>query len=64
MPIEYPQNPVPDYATATLRIVVPPGYGCVASGHPVPASNVVSLRDIVGGRDGKAFEFKASQPLR
>jgi len=60
----YPQNPVPDYATATLRIVVPPGYGCVASGHPVPASNVVSLRDIVGGRDGKAFEFKASQPLR
>jgi hypothetical protein len=60
----YPQNPVPDYATATMRIVVPPGYGCVASGHPVPSSNVVSLRDLVGGRAGRAFEFKANQPLR
>jgi hypothetical protein len=60
----YPQNPVPDYATATLRIVVPAGYGCVASGHPVPAANVVPIRDITSLRDGKSFEFKASQPLR
>jgi hypothetical protein len=30
----YPQNPVPDYATATIRLVVPEGYGCVASGEP------------------------------
>ena len=43
----YPQNPVPDYATASLRIFVPPGYTCVASGHPLPASDLVSLRDIL-----------------
>ena len=60
----YPQNPVPDYATATMRIVVPHGYGCVGSGQPVPTTNVVSLRDILSSPDGKAFEFKASQPLR
>ena len=29
--------PVPDYATASMRISVPPGYTCVASGQPVPA---------------------------
>src|SRR5689334_16767837 len=28
----YPQNPIPDYATGTLRINVPDGYTCVASG--------------------------------
>ena len=58
----YPQNPVPDYATASLRLVVPSGWTCIASGQPVPASSVVSLRDIL--RDGKLFEFKASEPLR
>ena len=58
----YPQNPVPDYATASLRITVPAGWTCIASGLPVPASSVVSLRDIL--RDGKLFEFRASEPLR
>ena len=61
----YPQNPVPDYATASLRIFVPPGYACVASGHPVPPSDVVSLRDILSGQDGgPVFAFRADQPLR
>jgi hypothetical protein len=58
----YPQNPVPDYATASLRITVPEGWTCVASGQPVPASSSVSLKDIL--REGKLFEFKASEPLR
>jgi Peptidase family M1 domain len=58
----YPQNPVPDYATASMRITVPQGWTCVASGQPVPTSSVVSLKDIL--RDGKLFEFKASEPLR
>jgi hypothetical protein len=58
----YPQNPVPDYATASMRITVPQGWTCVASGQPVPASSVVSLKDIL--RDGKLFEFKATEPLR
>jgi hypothetical protein len=60
----YPQNPVPDYATASLRIFVPPGYSCVASGHPLPATELVSLRDIVSGQEGPAFAFRADQPLR
>jgi hypothetical protein len=58
----YPQNPVPDYATASMRITVPQGWTCIASGQPVPASSVVSLKDIM--RDGKLFEFRASEPLR
>jgi hypothetical protein len=58
----YPQNPVPDYATASMRITVPQGWTCVASGQPVPLSSAVSLKDIL--RDGKLFEFKASEPLR
>jgi hypothetical protein len=60
----YPQNPVPDYATASLRIFVPPGYSCVASGHPLPATELVSLRDIVSGQEGPAYAFRADQPLR
>ena len=30
----YPQNPVPDYATASLRIVVPNGWTCIARRRP------------------------------
>jgi hypothetical protein len=60
----YPQNPVPDYATASLRISVPPGYTCVASGHPTAPSDVVSLRDILAGQEGPWFAFRADQPLR
>jgi hypothetical protein len=61
----YPQNPVPDYATASLRISVPPGYTCVASGHPVAPSDIVSLRDILAGQEGgPVFAFRADQPLR
>jgi hypothetical protein len=58
----YPQNPVPDYATASLRITVPQGWTCIASGQPVPTASVVSLKDIL--REGKLFEFRASEPLR
>jgi hypothetical protein len=60
----YPQNPIPDYATATIRITVPEEFGCVASGEPVAADQVVSLRDIAAARTGKAFAFRANQPLR
>jgi len=59
----YPQNPVPDYATASLRIVVPAGYTCLASGHPAP-SEAVSFEGSQGARDGLAFTFRANQPLR
>jgi hypothetical protein len=59
----YPQNPVPDYATATIRIAVPAGYRVVASGEPQTSSEV-SLRDLLTVPDGRAFAFRANQPLR
>src|SRR5205823_12398112 len=34
----YPQSSVTDYATATMRIAVPPQYDCVASGDLAPGS--------------------------
>jgi peptidase M1-like protein len=61
----YPQNPVPDYATGTIRINVPEGYGCVASGVPsIPGAGPVTIRDILSARGGKSYEFRAYQPLR
>ncbi len=62
--IWYPQNPVSDYATGTLRVTVPNGYRAIASGAPVPASNVVSLRDLLSQPGGSTFVFRADQPLR
>jgi hypothetical protein len=59
----YPQNPVPDYATATMRITVPPAYRVVASGEPQPSDDVL-LRDLVTIPNGRAFAFRANQPLR
>jgi hypothetical protein len=59
----YPQNPVPDYATASLRITVPADYGCVASGEPVPEGSAVLVPDVVP-QPGRMFAFRANQPLR
>jgi hypothetical protein len=59
----YPQSMVSDYATATLRITVPEGYACVASGDP-RRENEVTLRDLLTLADGKAFVFTAREPLR
>ena len=59
----YPQNPFPDYATGTLRIVVPEGYGCVASGQP-RSGDEVSIRDLLRLADGRSFVFTAGDPLR
>ena len=60
----YPQNPVPDYATASLRIAVPNGYTCVGSGHRDASDDVVPLRDVLAGRDSDVFAFRADRPLR
>lgn len=60
----YPQGQVTDYATATLRITVPEGYGCVASGERA-ASSPVTLKDSSGPQaDRRLFVFTASDPLR
>ena len=60
----YPQNTVTEYATATLRITVPPGYAAVGSGEPIGAAQEVTLRDLVNVPSGKAFVFRATEPLR
>ena len=60
----YPQNPVWDYATATLRVTVPEGYRSVASGELLPASQVVALRDGLTLPNGNTFVFRSDQPLR
>ena len=60
----YPQNPIPDYATATIRITVPEAYGCVASGEPVAPEAIISLRELLEARAGNVFAFRATQPLR
>jgi hypothetical protein len=59
----YPQNPIADYATATLRITVPDTYGCVASGVR-RTGDQVTLRDLMTLTEGKAFVFSAPDPLR
>jgi hypothetical protein len=59
----YPQNPIPDYATATLRLSVPNAYRVVASGEPVTAPLAVQAgQDPVPGT--QTFLFRANQPLR
>jgi hypothetical protein len=60
----YPQNPISDYATASIRINVPDGYGCVASGEP-RTGNDVTLRDLLTlPTSGRTFVFTATDPLR
>ena len=61
----YPQNSVSDYATARLRIVVPDGYRCVASGQQAAATDV-TLNDLlpIGGEGGQRFIFTAAEPVR
>jgi hypothetical protein len=61
----YAQNPIPDYATATMRVRVPDDFRAVASGEPQPDTGVVSLQDLAAGQaGGKVFSFRANQPLR
>jgi hypothetical protein len=58
----YPQNVVTDYARARLRVTVPDGFGCVASGQLTPGD--VSLRDAATAAGGRAFVFIANEPVR
>jgi hypothetical protein len=58
----YPQNVVTDYARARIRVTVPEGYGCVASGQLTPGD--VSLRDAALSNGGMAYVFNANQPVR
>jgi Peptidase family M1 domain len=59
----YPQAPVSDYATATIRISVPASLDCVASGELQGGFPLLSpAKEAAQGR--KLYVFVASQPLR
>ena len=59
----YPQATSTDYATATLKISVPPSYDCVASGVLQPG-----WPQLAGSKEDqserKTYTFSAEQPLR
>jgi hypothetical protein len=59
----YPQAPVSDYATATLRITVPDTLDCVASGDLQPGFPLLlAAKDPAQNR--KLYLFEAARPLR
>jgi hypothetical protein len=60
----YPQNPVWDFATATIRVTVPEGYRSVASGELLPSSQVIAPRDGLTLQNGNTYVFRSDQPLR
>jgi hypothetical protein len=59
----YPQAPVSDYATARIRISVPPLVDCVASGELEPGFPAI-LAGSDPTQDRKIYRFTAAQPLR
>ena len=59
----YPQAPVSDYATARIRLSVPPAVDCVASGE-LEAGFPAMLTDKDPSLNRKIYVFTAAQPLR
>ncbi len=58
----YPQSPVSDYATATLRVTLPAYYGCVASG-TLASTTPMAMSDTGRGAE-RLFIFNVAQPAR
>ena len=63
----YPQSPVTDFATASLRLTVPAQYQVVASGSLI--SSVVTPENLQRGRSGderaeRTVQFVADRPVR
>jgi hypothetical protein len=59
----YPQAPVSDYATATLRITIPASLDCVASGDLQPGFPLL-LPAKEPAQNRKLYLFEATRPLR
>lgn len=57
----YPQASVTDYATATLELLAPPGWGIIGSGNPLETNPPVTRSEEDGPR---RFSFVALQPAR
>ncbi len=58
----YPQSPVSDYATGTLKIAVPPRFTVVATGELMPAGSDQAAPPEDNGL--RQFAFRASKPVR
>jgi hypothetical protein len=58
----YPQTSVSDYATATIRLTLPPGFGAVCTGDQAGGSPV-SVKT-AAGEPRQIFVYAASQPVR
>ncbi|OFW30401.1 MAG: hypothetical protein A3H97_15180 [Acidobacteria bacterium RIFCSPLOWO2_02_FULL_65_29] len=59
----YPQSPISDYATATIRITLPAVFGCVATGELLPDSPTLSP-GVNGGQPRRVWQFAAFRPVR
>jgi Peptidase family M1 domain len=59
----YPQALSTDYATATIKISVPPSYGCVASGVLEPGWPQLA-GEKADQTERRVYSFAAEQPLR
>ena len=60
----YAQGPVSDYATATIRLTVPSGFGAACSGEPASGSPVQLKAAGEDSTPRKLFVFTAPVPLR
>jgi hypothetical protein len=60
----YPQNSFTDFATATMRIIVPEDFTCVGSGEAGSEDSPGTLRTIEPARGERTYVFLARQPLR
>jgi hypothetical protein len=58
----YPQSTVTDYATASMRIIVPADYDVVASGAPRGAP--LPIDPSAQGQKRKEYSFDAAKPVR
>jgi Peptidase family M1 domain len=58
----YPQAQTTKYATANIRIELPPAYSCVATGEPYPSSGAIERNG--AGDEVRVFSFAAAEPVR
>jgi len=59
----YPQAPISDYATATMRISIPAALGCVGTGEMASGSPTL-VRGKQTSQNRKLYRFTATRPVR
>jgi hypothetical protein len=59
----YPQPPISDFATATIRVTVPVPYSCIATGDLLPGSPAL-IEGTGGATARRVYQFAAIRPVR